>query len=277
MALENFNVKLMERLVCANQTQTKKMLSHFLNKTYDNIIETKEYIIALGNIPIALVAHLDTVFDFGRKKEPLLLYDKEKNIMFSPDGAGFDDKAGLYAIIQIVRSGLRPHIILTTDEEIGALGAVGVSKQKDLFKDKLNYIIELDRCGSHDCVFYDCENKDFVKHIESFGFKTAIGTFSDISVIAPQLGVAAVNLSIGYYNEHSRAEYLCIGEMNNTIAKVKRILEAKAKHFNYIPKEQGEYVIKCSKCGKYYIIDELNLNTETYELVCNKCYSRGLR
>ena len=69
-------------------------------------------------------------------------------------------------------------------------------------------IFQLDRRGSDECVFYDCDNPDFIKYVESFGFKEAYGSFSDISIIAPAWGVAAANLSVGYYLEHSNAEYL---------------------------------------------------------------------
>ena len=45
--------------------------------------------------------------------------------------------------------------------------------------------------------------------IESTGyFKTAWGSVSDISTIAPALGVAAVNLSSGYFDEHTTRETL---------------------------------------------------------------------
>lgn len=43
--------------------------------------------------------------------------------MWSPQLLGSDDRAGVYAIIQIIEAGYKPHVIFTTDEEIGAVGA----------------------------------------------------------------------------------------------------------------------------------------------------------
>ncbi|MBO6179870.1 MAG: hypothetical protein J6O04_11890 [Selenomonadaceae bacterium] len=44
---------------------------------------------------------------------------------------------------------------------------------------------------------------DFKNYITLKGYRTAFGSFSDISVIAPALDVAAVNLSSGYYYAHT--------------------------------------------------------------------------
>ena len=90
----------------------------------------------------------------------------------------------------------------------------------------LNYIIQLDRRGSNDCVFYECNNPEFVEYVEAFGFVTAHGTFSDISTICPSWGIAGVNLSIGYIDEHSYSEILYVGNMLATIGKVEKMQES---------------------------------------------------
>ena len=61
---------------------------------------------------------MDTVF-YNQPSE--IYYDQRKAIMWSPDGLGADDRAGIFAIIQIIADGYRPSIILTTDEERGGL------------------------------------------------------------------------------------------------------------------------------------------------------------
>ena len=175
--------KTFEQLVSLTQPALKKVMSKFLRNKYGNknVIETADYICVQGEIPIALVAHMDTVFDKPVKD---LFYDTKKNVMWSPQGLGADDRAGVYAIIKIVNSGLRPHVILTTDEESGCLGAGELAKLKCPFE-KLQYCIQLDRRGTNDCVFYDCENPEFVNYVEKFGFTEAYGSFSDICEICP--------------------------------------------------------------------------------------------
>ena len=95
-------------------------MTKYLRKHEYKVIATKQYILAEGELPVCLVAHLDTV----EKKPPTDIYfDKEQGVMWSPQLLGADDRAGVYAIIQIIEAGYKPHVIFTTDEEIGALGA----------------------------------------------------------------------------------------------------------------------------------------------------------
>lgn len=49
---------------------------------YKNIFATSKYLFALGNIPILLVAHLDTVH---RDIPETILYDEEQNMIWSPE------------------------------------------------------------------------------------------------------------------------------------------------------------------------------------------------
>ena len=271
---KNSELKTFEQLASLTQNSLKKVLSSFLKRHYSKVIETKEYIYAEGKIPIALVAHMDTVF----KKPPSeIFFDERHNVMFSPQGLGADDRAGVFAIIQIIRGGQKPHVIFTTDEEYGALGAMELSKLDCPFTN-LKYIIQLDRRGSDDCVFYDCDNEDFVEYIESFGFTWNYGSFTDISELCPSWKIAGVNLSVGYRDEHSETEVLFVGQLLATISKVKKMLNAAAEApvFKYIPMANTPYgkdwytwnkntyswsdsneVMKCHNCKKYFMEEEL--------------------
>ena len=225
--------KSIEQFFQLYQNSLLKVMKHYLKSKYNNVISTKDYIIAVGEEPVALVAHLDTVF---KQPPQRIFYDKEKNVMWSPEGLGADDRAGVFAIVQILKSGLRPTIILTTDEEKGGFGVSTLVQHIKKPPTDLKYIIELDRQGSIDCVFYNCLNKDFERYVESFGFVSDFGSFSDISILCPSWKVAGVNLSIGYYDEHTKSETLYIGHMFNTINKVKNMIKdaKRSKHYVYI-------------------------------------------
>ena len=181
------------------------------------------YIIAEGDLPVCLCAHIDTVFSHLPET---FYYDQEKSVLWSPQGLGADDRAGNYAIIELLEKGHKPSIILTDEEEKGGLGAEALIKKfpECPFED-CRAIIQLDRQGKKDAVYYDCDNKDFEKLIISYGFTTAWGTFTDISIIAPQWKIAAVNLSVGYYNEHSVIETLNTRHLDSTISKLDRMLK----------------------------------------------------
>ena len=268
--LKENDFRTFEQLCALSQKGMKKTMAHFLRSKYKKVVETEDYIIAEGEIPIALAAHMDTVFPRPANE---VFYDKTKNVIWSPQGLGADDRAGIFAIIQIVRKGLRPHIILTTDEEKGAFGAIALGCEDCPFED-LRYIIQLDRRGADDCVFYDCDNKKFIDYVESFGFIEAIGSFTDISIICPEWKVAGVNLSIGYRDEHSFNEVLFVGQMFNTIDKVVKMLQvskseipkfefvARAKYHHHWFRclnshhEKNEPT-QCCRCSKEFGVDEL--------------------
>lgn len=279
--LPKVNVKLMTTLIQNNQPYVKKLMGHFLRNYYTDVVETKQYIYATGDIPIALVAHMDTVFEKDLPGTREVFYDRKKGVMFCPQGGGFDDKAGVYAIIQIVKSGLRPHIILTTDEETGCIGGSALADKACPFPD-LKYIIQLDRRHADDCVFYDCDNESFVKYVESFGFVEAFGSFTDISVLCPAWKIAGVNLSIGYENEHTKYEILYVYAMQNTIEKVKNMLRqdmALVPQFEYIPMPldylsvyKGKYGIhQCPDCKLHFFTEEVFPTIATTGLTIYYC------
>ena len=276
-----------KQLASMSQKTLKKSLTPLLQKAGYNPIETDSYIYAEGQIPVALVAHLDTVFKFPPKE---FYYDRELNTIWSPDGLGADDRAGVYGILQIIRSGLRPHIIFTTDEEKGGLGAYDLAEEDCPFEN-LCYIIELDRQGSCDCVFYDCLNIDFINYVESFGFMKDYGTFSDISILCPFWEVAGVNLSIGYKNEHSYSETFNVSHFFSTVNKVKKMLKAEnIPNFGYIPaprnsfwnslnfsKMKEEDGILCALCDWPFHKEELfpvKMNDGSLEYYCSDCIGK---
>ena len=262
LSLSEYNT--FEQITMLSQHKLKQVISKYLRKNYNKIIETKEFIIAEGDIPIALVAHLDTVFPEPPEE---VYFDRQKNVILSPTGLGADDRAGVYAILRIIREGLRPHVIFTTDEEVGGIGATAVAKLKMPFNE-LKYIIELDRRGSNDCVFYNCSNEDFTKYIESFGFEWNFGSYSDIYEICPSWEVAGVNLSIGYRDEHSESEVLFVGQMLSTIEKVKNMLcdvhniKEPFKYIEYYSQYSNWFnyhsdIDLCNHCKKYFMEEEL--------------------
>ena len=247
-----------------------------LKKYYKTVVETSDYIYSIGEIPVCLVAHMDTVFTLPPEE---FLYDQEQKIMWSPQGAGFDDRAGIYAILTLLAKGYRPHVIFTHGEEVGGLGAQAlVARESKPFAD-MKYIIQLDRAGENDCVFYQCDNREFEVYIENFGFVTDWGSYTDISFICPQWGIAGVNLSIGYDYEHTKMEMLYVNHMLRTIKKVGKMLDAASKldkPFKYIPAKRitSPFQFQCSKCGKicqsYEVFNVLGLDGNN-QLFCPDC------
>lgn len=237
----------------------KLLLSQFgyENQRTDN----RNYLIAEGDIPIALVAHLDTV----HAVEPFqFFYDEKEMVMWSPQGLGADDRAGVILILSILSEGYRPHLIFTTGEEHGGIGANELVKNFNEAPFDIDFMIELDRCGSEDAVFYNCMNHSFIDYICGFGFTFEEGSFTDICILGRNWNVAAVNLSVGYYNEHTKAEYWDLFEADDTITKVINILRSKNDNtYMYVPVTKDNRIIRCS-CGKLCYPGEYDQITSTY-------------
>ena len=260
--LSDGNLKLFEQIVKMSEVSLLKTMNTYLKRFYNKVTYTKDYVYAIGDIPITLVAHVDTAF---KERPEDIFYDRVKNVLWSPQGLGADDRAGVFAIINIVKSGLRPHIIFTTGEEMGGLGAQVLTYREPKPFAEMKYIIQLDRRGKDDCIFYECDNIKFIEYIESFGFHEEYGSFSDISELCPTWKIAGVNLSIGYINEHSLIEILYIDYFLSTVEKVKKMLKDvnNINSFEYIPALYSlsslnpTSLYKCKNCGKIFTEYEL--------------------
>ena len=295
------NLKLMKKLCSYKKKHLETILRKYLcSKGYKNIIQTDMYTVAEGDLPICLIAHMDTVFRCPPDK---FYYDAKEQVLWSPGGAGFDDRAGIYAISNILEAGYRPSIIFTDQEERGGIGAKKlVEDYPDCIFNDCRALIQLDRANKEDCVYYDCDNEAFENFISKFGFQLDWGSFSDISIIAPVWGIAAVNLSIGYEDEHTGCERLHCDWCDLTIERVKKILDKSRtmKSYAYIPyiytykRHTNPYDVsgfgpieedidttwigRCVLCGNRIVDPQTShkvndMNMITYS-VCDNCYSQ---
>ena len=242
-----------EEIVRKSQAELKQALIGELRRMGYKTSTQKGFTYAKGSVPVLLVAHLDTVH-----KQPVkhICYSQNGRIVMSPEGIGGDDRAGVYMILEIIRKH-RCHVLFCEDEEIGCRGASAFADGK--IKPEVDYIVELDRRGSNDAVFYECDNRDFVDFVTGFGFDEEFGSFSDISIIAPSLGVAAVNISAGYYNEHTRYEHVDMDAVETNIERIGKMVATKAQKYEYI---EAVYVPRYLAGGRGYYrgIDDWELD-----------------
>jgi hypothetical protein len=179
------------------------------------------FLYAKGEVPVLLVAHMDTVHKDTCKD---VIIDGNK--ISSPQGIGGDDRCGIYIIRELVKT-FRCSVLLCEDEERGCVGATKFAKTDYVKNLDVNFMIEFDRRGSNDAVFYTCGNQDFINHVLDYtGFKKAYGSFSDICSLMPASQLCAVNLSSGYYNPHTLTEYVVYEEMKETIDAAKALIKA---------------------------------------------------
>ena len=218
------------------------------------------YLYAAGTVPVLLVAHLDTYFQSAAaemhkrqrshddtetkfhaldlrtgEQEKILCVSEDGRYWMSPDGLGGDDRSGVYMALCILAEE-RCHILFCEDEEIGRLGAQRFCA--DSIHPRINYIIGLDRQGANDAVFYHCVNPEFIAFVCGQGWSKERGSVSDISEIAPVLGVAAVNLSVGYFDEHHRYEVADMQVIKQNIERILRMVRCPTGRFEYIDESE---------------------------------------
>lgn len=243
MVVQEHTIELMKYLLKSKENELFNELHEMLNNNFDyEVIKSNNFLYAKGDIPVGLIAHVDTVYE---KPPTIILHDPELNAMWSPMGLGADDRAGIFAILKILENGYRPTVIITKGEEEYGVGAREMLAVMPNCPDNLNFLIQLDRQGFDEAAFYGCDNSLFTKYIAGFQFEPVKGTFTDISFIAPQWGIAAVNLSVGYINEHSDIEHWFYDACYDTIDKVELILDDVENNelgkFQYIPRKERGY------------------------------------
>ena len=242
-----------ERLCRMSQKALKKHLADVLGT---EAIIGDGYIYYEGHFPVLLTAHMDTVHQHLPGK---IIYEKTKDgktAVSAPNGIGGDDRCGIYMILQILKR-LDCSVLFCEDEEVGSIGA-GKFVDSELCKvlkaeNKFKYIIELDRKNANDAVFYQDENFDFHDFVTKEFWKINWGTWSDICELSPALGISSVNLSCGYYQQHTKLEYVVLEEMENAIEQTIALLQRTdlaAEPFKFVKKKQQTYYY--GGCGYNY-------------------------
>lgn len=188
-----------------------------------NSVNGGDYLFFSGNCPTMLCAHLDTV----HKRQPTTIVD-DGFVVSSPMGIGGDDRCGVYAVLAVLKAveaeGKRPYLFFSTDEEVGGASTKRAAQECKNRVAGVGYMIQIDRRGKQDSVYYKCGNEKFKKFIDEHGFVEAQGSFTDICNLSPVFDLASVNLSCGYYNEHHPDEHVVYAELQTTIDKVVRII-----------------------------------------------------
>jgi hypothetical protein len=251
--------------------------------------------------PLLFQAHVDTV----RLKDDIKIIRKH-NIMRANDAIlGADDRAGVFAILKIAEwcktEKLQcPNILLTDGEEGGGWGMITFTeshKNKELSHVRL--AVAFDRQGGNEYVTYNDLHDNVRKYIESFGFNKAIGSFSDIEFFTDEYQIPSVNLSVGYYMQHTKQERLHWDELLLTIERAKMIVKTpinklykskkspwagyrsqwagNARSWGYSDwttktAKNHKSSIECEWCGALsakYVVHETGMDCET--LVCERC------
>lgn len=222
-----------------SQEEVKAYMKDYLTSRKYNVVDEDGFLYAKGDVPVLLVAHMDTV----HKEKCVHIIEKDGKIS-SPQGIGGDDRCGIFIIMNVVKN-FHCSVLLCEDEECGGIGARKFTKTDYINNLDVNFMVEVDRRGSNDAVFYSCDNQEFIDFVTDVtGFKTAPGSFTDISTLMPAAKISGVNLSSGYYSAHTLNEYVVYEEMMDTAGVVEILVKEECE-------KPFEYVAKAYKPTKY--------------------------
>lgn len=259
-------MKKFEEILGFTQEKLRSYLSNYLCGVGYKINTGDGYVFAKGDIPVLLIAHMDTACN---KQIPhtILKENTDQGIRLRADGTilGGDDRCGCWMIMNIIKKA-KCSVLFLEDEEIGCVGARKFVKTEhvDYIKDNVSFMIELDRRGNNDCVFYSCDNREFVKYVEEkLGAKETLGSCSDISTLMPETKTAGVNLSCGYYREHTPDEYIMISEMEDMMERLINFLTSEEEFpaYEFI---QKKYSYPTSSFGDLWARDSYGWNNGNY-------------
>ena len=173
------------------------------------------------------VAHTDTVHKIVKNCVNLSIVEFQGKLIaldgqYEQTGIGGDDKVGIYLALQMMAKLPACKVAFFHSEEIGCVGSY---KADVKFFDDCAFILQGDRRGNSDFITsigsMDISSKVFKKTIKpitkKYRYKFHSGAMTDVQALVKLgVGVSCANVSCGYYNPHTSAEYVDIKDVGNT-------------------------------------------------------------
>jgi hypothetical protein len=261
------------------EDKMRDFIKKYLKKNNISFSEDKKgNIFQISNKAPLLSAHMDTVQDFYDTQ--LTKFIKIRGDILSGYGViGGDDKCGIYLILRMLTcSDVKINFLFSVEEETGAGGATDFVRLQEPFLNNILYGIILDRCGNNDIICTDNEygiyefEKVLLEIGKLYGYKKGRGTFSDANVLSKYFSCA--NLSVGYYNAHSKNEFVNLSDLSNAEKFVHSIIKninynfEKPEKFNYY--DRYTYYNDCYYSEYYDEYDEYDEYNEDSCIFCKK-------
>jgi len=197
----------LKQLLKLTQEELKEVVIKKARERGMEVVEVQGGVIVNPSAKVLLSSHLDLVSDVPPKE-----VIEQGGILVGLDKRGRrtilggDDRAGVWIMSQLMGQGLDYAYAFFEDEEKGCVGSQMAIKNFDF--SRYNCFVGLDRRGSKDIATYGYDNKGLIRIFEKRGYKQAIGSVTDVAKLSAATGIACVNLSVGFNNEHSPREYI---------------------------------------------------------------------
>lgn len=219
-------MKTLVKLLQMTEGQVLKTMNVVTSIYGESHYKEDEYLYVKNPHPIVLLAHVDTVSITTCL--PKITGNIITNGMNSPLGG--DDRCGVWAILRVCEH-LRkqniplPSIIFTNKEECGGIGMKKLIHDKVFDPTGVKLLVCLDRKGANDWVDYISVPKEVKQYIETFGYIESTGSYADVRDLSSDTLIPGVNLSVGYYHQHTSNEKIHFDELEMCVKRVLKICQ----------------------------------------------------
>lgn len=228
----------------------------FYKDTHNNVYATKQESQELPEdfyFP-CVISHTDTVHEIcnlnireeflpnaqGEEKLSLKAYD---NIGL-PVGIGGDDKCGVFACLTLLKELPNLKAAFFVSEETGCHGS---NKSDPEFFKNVGYGIQFDapenwmiteKCFGQilfdrDSEFFEVCDKVLTEGMVKEDMDYMVHPYTDVYALRGKFNFSCINFSIGYYEYHSRNEYVVVEDVFNGIEMGRKMIELLGNKLHY--------------------------------------------
>ena len=227
---------------------TENNIPHFVDE-HNNVYAKKQESLELPEdfyFP-CVISHTDTVHNIdtiniheemlnnaqGEEKLSYKAYNDEGN----PTGIGGDDKCGVFACLTLLQELPNVKAAFFVSEETGCHGSLKASEE---FFENVGYGIQFDapenwmvteRCFGQvlfdrDSEFFESCDKVLTEGMDNNYMEYMVHPYTDVYALRGKFDFSCINISIGYYNYHTKHEYVVVEDVFNGIDMGKKMIES---------------------------------------------------
>ena len=234
---------------------TENNISHFVDE-YNNVYATKQESAELPEdfyFP-CVISHTDTVHNIdtiniseemlpNAQREIKLSY-KAYNDQGKPTGIGGDDKCGVFACLTLLEELPYLKAAFFVSEETGCHGSLKASED---FFSNVGYGIQFDapenwmiteKCFGQvlfdrETEFFETCDKVLTEGMNQNDMEYMVHPYTDVYALRGKFDFSCINISIGYYNYHTKNEYVVVEDVFNGIDMGRKMIENLGNKLHY--------------------------------------------
>jgi putative aminopeptidase FrvX len=206
-----------------------------------------------------VISHTDTVHNIdtiniseemlpNAQREIKLSY-KAYNDQGKPTGIGGDDKCGVFACLTLLEELPYLKAAFFVSEETGCHGSLKASED---FFSNVGYGIQFDapenwmiteKCFGQvlfdrDSEFFNTCDKILTEGMNQNDMEYMVHPYTDVYALRGKFDFSCINISIGYYNYHTKNEYVVVEDVFNGIDMGRKMIEDLGNRLHYMKSVQ---------------------------------------